>query len=263
MPARPPVLVFGGTTEGKLVAHWLGQTAYAFWYSTKTAVATALPANGRARWGAFTKDSLADFCRANHIRSIVHASHPFAEELHATIAGVSQRLRIPVGRLERDYPERLDQPMVHYADSYEEVVARLLAGGYESVLALSGVQTIGRLRGYWQQRPMFCRVLPRESSAALARAVGFPAAGLIAALPGARLAEEVALIRRTGAQAVVTKESGESGFLSVKIAAAQRAGVAIFIVRRPALPTGFRSLAGKTELLDFLHASIHGLRADS
>lgn len=261
--ARGPVLVFGGTTEGKQVATWLGRTDYAFWYSTKSSVEIELPANGQYRCGAFTEDSLANFCQQHRVLGIVHASHPFAEQLHATIDGVSRRLGLPVVRLEREYPERLTHPLVQYADSYEEVTDRLMAAGYEPVLALSGVQTIARLRGYWQQRAMRCRVLPREASLALARAAGFPAADLIPAWPGADLAAEVQLIRRTGVQAVVTKESGESGFLSVKIAAALQAGVPIFIVRRPALPAHFFGIRGEAELLDFLHACTHGLTAGS
>ena len=261
--APGPVLVFGGTTEGRQVAAWLGHTDYPFWYSTKSRVEMELPANGQYRCEAFTEESLADFCRQHRVRGIVHASHPFAEQLHATIAHVSQRLGLPVGRVEREYPEHSTHPLVHYADSYEEVVAHLLEGNYELVLALSGVQTIGRLREYWQQRRMLFRVLPREASMALARAAGFPVEGLIPAWPGADLAEEVQLIRRTEVQAVVTKESGESGFLSVKIATALRAGVPIFIVRRPSLPAHFLSVRGEAELLDFLYACMHGITAGS
>ena len=261
--APGPVLVFGGTTEGRQVATWLGRTDYPFWYSTKSRVEMELPANGQYRCEAFTEELLVDFCRQHRVRGIVHASHPFAEQLHATIAHVSQRLGLPVGRMEREYPERSTHPLVHYANSYEEVVARLLEAAYEPVLALSGVQTIVRLRDYWQQRRMLFRVLPREASVAVAQAAGFPVEGLLQAWPGADLDEEVQLIRRTGVQAVLTKESGESGFLSVKIAAALQAGVPIFIVRRPSLPAHFHSIRGEAELLDFLHACTHGLTAGS
>ena len=243
------VLVFGGTTEGKQVAAALGDTGYTFWYSNKTQVAVALPPNGRYRWGAFTVAALVEFCQQQRVGCIVHASHPFAEQLHATVAAASQQLGVPVLCLERAYPARLVHPLVHYLADYEEVAEQLLAAGYAPVLALSGVQTIARLRAYWQQRPLFCRVLPRAASVALARQAGFPETHLIAAWPGAELAEEIQLIRQTGAQAVITKESGESGFLSVKVAAALQAGVPIFIVRRPVLPASFHCLTSPAELL--------------
>jgi len=257
------VLVFGGTTEGKQVAAGLGSTGYAFWYSTKNQVEIDLPPNGRARWGAFTVAGLVEFCRQQQVGCIVHASHPFAEVLHATVAEASQQLGLPVLRLERQYPERLAHPLVHYVADYEDAATQLLAAGYAPALALSGVQTLARLRGYWQQRPLFCRVLPREASVALARQVGFPAANLIPEWPGAGQAEEIALLQQTGAQAIITKESGESGFLSVKIAAALAAGVPIFIVRRPALPPTFRRFAHADELRTLLPPYLHGPAADS
>jgi len=257
------ILVFGGTTEGKQVAAWLAGTDYTFWYSTKTQVEIDLPPNGRYRWGAFTTAALVEFCRAHRVGCLVHASHPFAEALHATVAEASQNLGLPVLRLERDYPVRQAHPLVYYVADYEEVITRLRAADLAPVLALSGVQTIGRLRGYWQHQPMYFRVLPRAASAALAAQAGLPADWLLPAWPGADEAEETALIRRLGVRAVVTKESGESGFLSVKIAAARAAGVPIFVVRRPALPAHFCPVAGEGELLAHLHAHLHGLTAGS
>jgi precorrin-6A/cobalt-precorrin-6A reductase len=257
------ILVFGGTTEGKQVAAWLAGTEYTFWYSTKTQVEVNLPPNGRYRWGAFTAATLVQFCQLHQVGCLVHASHPFAEALHATVAEASQQLGMPVLRLEREYPTRQEHPLIQYKSDYEEVITRLRAARLAPVLALSGVQTIERLRGYWQHQPMYFRVLPRASSVALADQVGLPADWLLPAWPSTDVAEETALIRRLGVQAVVTKESGESGFLSVKLAAALAAGVPIFVVRRPAMPAHFRPVAGEGELLAYLHTHLHGLTAGS
>jgi precorrin-6x reductase len=257
------ILVFGGTTEGKQVAAWLTDTEYTFWYSTKTQVEVNLPPNGRYRWGAFTTATLVEFCQLYRVGCLVHASHPFAEALHATVAEASQQLGLPVLRLEREYPPRQKHPLIRHVSDYEEVIIRLRAAGLAPVLALSGVQTIERLRGYWQRQPMYFRVLPRASSVALADQAGLPADWLLPAWPGTDVAEETALIRRLGVQAVVTKESGESGFLSVKLAAALAAGVPIFVVRRPAMPAHFCPVAGEGELLAYLHTHLHGLTAGS
>jgi precorrin-6A/cobalt-precorrin-6A reductase len=257
------ILVFGGTTEGKQVVAWLAGTDYTFWYSTKTQVEVNLPPNGRYRWGAFTTATLVEFCQLHRVGCFVHASHPFAEALHATMAEASQQLGLPVLRLEREYPPRQEHPLIQYKADYEEVTTCLRAVRLAPVLALSGVQTIERLRGYWQHQPMYFRVLPRASSVALADQAGLPTDWLLPAWPGTDVAEETALIRRLGVQAVVTKESGESGFLSVKLAAALAAGVPIFVVRRPAMPAHFCPVAGEGELLAYLHTHLHGLTAGS
>ncbi len=261
--ATKTVLIFGGTTEGKQAITWLTNTAYTFWYSTKTQVETDLPPNGHYRWGAFTTPTLVEFCRLHQIGCFVHASHPFAEALHATVAEASQLLGLPVLRLEREYPPRQAHPLIKYVADYDEVITHLRAADLAPVLALSGVQTIERLRGYWQHQPMYFRVLPRASSVALATRAGLPVEWLLPAEPGSEVAAETALIRRLGVRAVVAKESGESGFLSVKLAAAGAAGVAIFVVRRPATPAHFRPVAGKDELLAYLDSHLHGLTAGS
>jgi precorrin-6A/cobalt-precorrin-6A reductase len=243
------ILVFGGTTEGKQVSSVLAGAGYPYWYSTKTEVAIDLPLNGRYRHGALTPEALTGFCRQEGIRLIINAAHPFASLLHEMIDQVALLTGIPVIRPEREYPVRLLHPLVSYMADYTAVLRRLEEGDYAPVLALTGVQTITRLQPYWQQNKMLFRILPRDNSLALARAAGFPEEDLLLSFPPAAVEEELALIRRTGARAVLTKESGESGGLSVKIAAAIAAGVPLFIISRPTLPAGFIAVDGPAVLL--------------
>ncbi|PSL45484.1 precorrin-6A reductase [Chitinophaga niastensis] len=246
------ILVFGGTTEGKLVISALAETGAPFWYSSKTAIDVLLPVNGQYRYGAFTPEALTTFCTTQHITTIIHASHPFAAVLHTTIGDVSKRLAIPVIRMERDYPETQTHQLVRYADSYEQVLEDLHQGGFEPVLSLTGVQTIVRWAPYWQHKKMYCRILPRDTSVAIAQECGFPETQLLLSFPGKTVAEELAVFRETAAQAVVTKESGESGFLSIKVAAAIEAGIPLYIIRRPVLPAHFIRVDNIAALLNHL-----------
>ena len=62
----------------------------------------------------WTKKRWHNSAREKKISLLVDAAHPFAIRLHRTLAKVSSRLRIPVVRLERQYPahdKRFD--MVH------------------------------------------------------------------------------------------------------------------------------------------------------
>lgn len=242
------ILVFGGTTEGKRVCTALSNTAYSFWYSSKTPIEVELPPNAQYRYGAFTPALLKDFCIEQQVKLIIHASHPFAAILHQTIGEVSQQLNIPVLRIEREYQPPSIHPLCRYVNSYEEALAQLAAGEYEPVLSLTGVQTIARLQPYWQTRKLFCRILPRESSVAIAQAAGFPEQNLLLSFPGTTVEAELEVIRATGVQAILTKESGESGFLSVKIAAAIEAGIPIYIIARPALPDHFILVNNETTI---------------
>lgn len=243
------ILVLGGTTEGKQVSSVLAGAGYPFWYSTKTDVAVDLPPNARYRHGAFTPEALTGFCRQEKIRLIINAAHPFAQLLHQTIDQAASLTGIPVLRPEREYPVRLLHPLVLYMADYAAVLRRLEEGRYAPVLALTGVQTITRLRPYWERNKMLFRILPRDNSLAIARAAGFPEENLLLSFPAASVEEEFALIRQTGARAVLTKESGEPGGLSVKITAAIAAAVPIFIISRPVLPKGFIPVDGPAVLL--------------
>lgn len=244
------ILVLGGTTEGKRVCTALAGTNYPFWYSSKTPIEVNLPANGQYRYGAFTPAMLKDFCVQHQIKLIIHASHPFAAILHQTVGQVSKQLNIPVLRFEREYQPRSTHPLCRYVNSYDEVLAQLGSGNYEPVLSLTGVQTIARLQPYWQTKKMVCRILPRDSSMAIAQATGFPEGNLLLSFPGTTVDAELEVIRATQAQAIITKESGESGFLSVKIAAAITAGIPIYIIARPFLPDHFILVSEEAVLLE-------------
>jgi precorrin-6A/cobalt-precorrin-6A reductase len=244
------ILVFGGTTEGKRVCTAMENAGYPFWYSSKAPIAVNLPANGQYRYGAFTPVTLEDFCTEHQIKTIIHAGHPFAALLHQTVAQVSMHMNIPVIRFERQYLPKQQHPLLRYVNSYEEVLTQLNVAGYEPVLALTGVQTIVRLETYWQKKKMFFRILPRDSSVTIARETGFPEANLLLSFPGTTVEAEQEVIRATRAQAIITKESGESGFLSVKMAAAIATGIPLFIISRPVLPAHFKLVCNEAALLE-------------
>lgn len=106
------------------------------------------------------------------ISLLVDAAHPFAIRLHRTLAKVSSRLRIPVVRLERQYPAH-DKRLIWCTD-YAAAIDRLRADGICNLLALTGVKTIAKLRPYWEQTPCWFRILNRKESLSLAESDGFP-----------------------------------------------------------------------------------------
>jgi precorrin-6A/cobalt-precorrin-6A reductase len=241
------ILVFGGTTEGKKVAAILEQSGYPFYYSTKTETEFQ-PAI--YRFGAFTKETLSTFCRDKNIQVIIHASHPFAAELHETIF---QATTLPVLRFERDYPEHINHPKIKYLSSYHAVLEHLEETDIDGLLALTGVQTIARLKPYWSSHRTFFRILPRYTSIAMALQAGFPHENLILEMPEDNLQHELFIINHYGIKCILTKESGESGFLSTKIAAALEADIPIMIIERPVLPETFISVFNEDELLSQLN----------
>lgn len=242
-------LVFGGTTEGKIVAGILEKKKYPYFYSTKTEIDFRPEHYGIYRFGVFTKSSLIDFCVVNKIEIIIHASHPFAEELHQTIHQVALELTIPVLRYERLFLKRKEHELVTYLQSYPMAINYLNKQKLNNLLALTGVQTIERLKPYWKKNNTIFRILPRENSLKIAEQAAFPKENILQEMPSNNLKHELLIIKKYNIQCILTKESGESGFLSTKIEAAIQSNIPIFIFERPTLPKSFIIVHNEEELI--------------
>ena len=240
------ILVFGGTTEGRLAVKTLDEGAGSYYYSTRGKRQQVECAHGIPVSGAMSECAMTTFCRQHGIRLIVDAAHPFASGLHATVGSVSKQLDLPVVRLERRYPER-DRMHVVWCRDYADAMEKMRRDKVARLLALTGVQTIGALRPFWQHQETFFRILPRSESAEAAAAAGFPASHLVFYEEGGT----GRLLERIGPDAILTKESGVSGGFPEKVASALRCGVRVYAVCRPALPDHFVTVDGR-----------HGLRRE-
>ena len=247
------ILIFGGTTEGKQVIEVLQKLQLQHTYSTKTKIDVVLDGFGQYRHGAFTFASLEAYIIENNVELIIHASHPFATELHQTISVAAERCKIPVLRLERQFPERKVDPSVHYVKGYFEaleVIHKNFKG--KKLLALTGVQSIRKLKPYWLTNKTFFRILDRQISIDIAMDSKFPKDQLILGYPNKTIADEIELIHGLNIELMLTKESGESGALSLKIAAAKACEIPIIILEKPSLPLEFRSVKTKQNLSEIL-----------
>ena len=237
------ILILGGTTEGRLAVRVADAAGSPYWYSTRGDLQQIECKHGTHVTGALDEAAMASFCTEHGIRLLVDAAHPFAEVLHQTVAAVAESLDLPVVRVERTYVD--EDPVIHWCTDYAEAVRMLESDGITRLLALTGVQTIGKLRPYWERHDCWFRILRREESLAKARQQGFPPERLVYY----EEEDDASLIARLQPQAILTKESGESGGFPQKVEAAQAAGIPVYAVRRPPLPVGFEVVTGE-----------HGLR---
>lgn len=237
------ILVFGGTTEGKQVAKILDELEYPYYYSTKTKV--EYKGKGIYVYGAMTTSFLESFCVQKKITHIVNASHPFAIELHKTVSDIS--VAIPLIRFQRKFSPRVIDPKVFYVDSFEEAIQHFNKNKYNSLVALSGVQTIIKLEPYWKNHPAWFRILDRDSSRAIATEAGFPATNLLFGYPQSK-EEEIHLFTKLSPDVVFTKESGSNGRLEEKIEAALFLEIPMVILKRPKISNRYICIDTKEEL---------------
>lgn len=224
------ILVFGGTTEGRKTSEVLEEGGSPYFYSTKTGEQDLTLHHGRRIDGALDAEAMQAFCREHDIRLIVNAAHPFAAQLHQTIAEVSESLNIPAIRYERIFPER--DASLEWLDNYEQIPHDI-----KTLLATTGVQSISKLKPLEAEGiKVYYRILNRESSIALAQNQGARMEQLCYFEDPKDISVE--------ADAILLKESGLSGGFQEKVDVAKAKGMRVLVLKRPETPAVFRIVNG-------------------
>lgn len=237
------ILVLGGTTEGRRVVTTLDVAGTPYYYSTRGDAQSIVSSHAVRLSGGMNTNQMADFCRHHDIRLLIDAAHPFAINLHRTVEEVSTLLSLPVIRYERQYPPIPSSALV--CEDWPDAVNKLQS--CKRLLALTGVETIAKLRDYWHHHETWFRILDRESSWQIVRQEQFPADHILITKT-----TESSDLPALPIDAVITKESGDSGWFDQKVEWASRVGVPLYVVRRPKLPawpivTGTHSLRRAVE----------------
>lgn len=234
------ILVLGGTTEGRIAAKTLEEAGKPFYYSTKGNEQEVLLHNGIRLQGAMDVIDTEHFCVQHNIKLIIDAAHPFAEQLHSTLDQVTRESAIPVIRYERIFPVR-DKDIL-WCRNYEDAIRCIKTKEIESVLALTGVQSIGKLKALWQEVFCYFRILDRDSSRELAAQEGFPENRLCYYRSGE---DEHDLMKDLRPEAILIKESGVSGGFCEKVEAAKALGIEIIAITCPPTPESFIRVNGE------------------
>ena len=219
------ILVFGGTTEGRKAVEVLEKAGNAYYYSTKTGEQDITLHHGIRLDGALDEETMRAFCQKHDIRLIVDAAHPFASQLHQTIAQVSETTRIPTIRYERIYPSR--DPDIIWIDDYNKIPHDI-----HSLLATTGVQSIAKLKPLEAEGiRIYYRILNRESS-------------IVLALKQGAKKEQLCYYENpqdipVDTDAILLKESGVSGGFPEKVEAAKAKGMKVIALKKPETPQSF------------------------
>lgn len=237
------ILIFGGTTEGRKVVAVCESAAKLFYYSTKTKSQKIETAHGSHITGGLDEKDIIDFCKEKAIKLIIDAAHPFAEVLHLNIAEASRELNIPVVRYERSYPDK--EKDLLWFNSYNEAIEHLEKNNIDNLLALTGVNTVAKLKPYWQKHNCWFRILDRAESRSIIQKESFPIEQVLYYQQGG---DEILLFEKFKPQAIITKESGESGGFKEKVLAARKLNIPVLVVKRPALSPDFISVYGENGL---------------
>ena len=240
------ILIFAGTTEGRLLAQYASQHEIGCYVSTATEYGKSILEGLKGVEcisGRMDRKEMEIFIGEHEIRLVIDATHPFAVEVSENIKAACEKEKVRYVRCLREAlgergteggaAEAYGMENMIIVDSVEQA-AEYLRGTTGNILIATGSKELSlytRIEGY--EKRCFARVLSTGEAVEESIRLGFRGRHLIA-MQGPFSAEmNLALLHQTEARYFVTKESGKAGGFGEKLEAAKAAGAVLVAVARP------------------------------
>ena len=184
------------------------------------------------------KDEIIEIINNSDFDLLIDATHPFAEHITQTSVSVSKICDIAYIRFERpllDFND-IDTSHILYAKSFEdagEIIAKQMPEG--NVLHFAGANTMEDVLKNVSKDRFYPRILKVPKSIEKCEKLGIENDHIIAMKGAASLKENMDLIEKYDASAMITKESGEIGGVVEKIEAANQKDISLIMIKRPVI----------------------------
>lgn len=243
------ILIFGGTTEGRLLAEYCHQQEIEAYVSVVSGYgADLLPESEylHVLSGRMAREAMEGFMKRASIRAVFDATHPYAAEATRNIKEACGRARVSYLRVTRESaaaenpggdsgkgPAAAFASQVVYVHSVEEAVC-YLKDREGDILVTTGSKELAAytaLPGYEER--LYVRVLPSCAAISACEDIGIRGKRIIA-MQGP-FSEEMnrAMMRQLGVRYLVTKEAGTAGGFLEKLSAAEALSVTAVVIGRP------------------------------
>lgn len=252
---RKKLLLFGGTTEGRLLAEYISGLDCRLLVCVATEYGRELlPEQVAVRAGRLDADGIQKLIKEENPGMIIDATHPYATEVTENIRtactafeGVRHLrcMREAAGRIGQEAVRLLNNPeksgQREASDKGElvcvpdvDAAVRWLSGRKGNVLLTTGSKELAaysRLKDYKSR--LYVRVLPASLSLEACRKLGIDEGHIIAAQ--GPFSEEMnrAQLKRHHCSILVTKDGGAEGGFKEKLWAAWAEGACAVVIQRP------------------------------
>lgn len=236
------VIIFGGTTEGRRLAEFCGE------HKIQTVVCVVseygemlVPESTSVRVirRALEKDEMEALFVAEKPSLVLDATHPYARVVTENVTQVCQKMGIVWYRvLRKSELETKNADSIVTVDSVDQAV-EWLKSHEGTVLVTTGSKELVKYTAIpdYKER-IFARILPDSQALLNSETLGFLRNHMIAMQGPFSLEMNIATMRMTGANYLVTKESGHAGGFLDKIHAAEVVGATALVIGRPLKETG-------------------------
>ena len=236
------VLIFGGTTEGRLLAGGLSQNNVPSVYFVATGYGADLLGDlplVEIREGRLSSDGIKNVVEERKPKAIVDATHPYATEVKKSIReALIDRPEIPLFCVKRSELAICGDEEVRYFDNENDCAASLLQTD-GTVFLTTGTKTLPVFsKDEPLRKRLFVRVIPNIESLKICEDCGIAGDRIIAAQGPFSKEENLLMLKRAGAKVLVMKESGREGGEDERIEAARDMKIPCFLIKRPVSDPG-------------------------
>lgn len=249
------VILFGGTTEGRLLARFLNENQIDTIVCVATEYGGSLLDEGRyisvleKRLDAAEMEEL---IRSETPHLVVDATHPYAKAVTENIVHAAERTGVEYMRVVRDSDSNAGEDAV-YAETLDAAIAWLKAHPEGKILSATGSKELDKYVEIPDYRSrVYARVLSTAESVMKAAELGFEGKNLIAMQGPFSREMNKALIRQYDIRYMVTKESGSTGGYADKIEACRECGITPVIIGRPDVEWGETLVSAKNAIAEKL-----------
>ncbi|MCR5107675.1 MAG: precorrin-6A reductase [Lachnospiraceae bacterium] len=236
------VIIFSGTTEGRIAAGKLSEKGYDITVSVATklgreAMDTELSENGAdIITGRLGPVELKELLKKFEV--CIDATHPFATEITENLKKVCKEEDVHYFRLIRDKyntvsgsQKEKDSDMIQYVDDIE-AAADILNDRSGNILITTGSKDLKSYECLERNR-LYVRIIPSVDGIKTCEEEGIPHKNIIAMWGPFSQKMNEAVIEQFDIKYVVTKDSGKNGGFAEKKEAAKNKDCKLLIIKRP------------------------------
>ena len=221
------IILFGGTTEGRVLTQRLSGLGHDVTVSVATPVGAEGLEGASIRVGRLEGQAMTDLIRGHGL--CIDAAHPYAQLVRENIRAACQKTGVPLRRVSR--PKSEAAGCVEVETSRE--AADYLADTEGNILLTTGAKELSAFRALDSAR-LYARVLPTHESLAACEAIGLPHRNILALWGPFSRELNAALLGQYAIRWLVTKDGGSAGGFPEKIQAARQTETKVLVIRRPA-----------------------------
>lgn len=223
------ILLFGGTSEGRMIAEWAESRDLRATVCVATEYGAGLltrSKNIRIMTGRLNSAEMGELMRSGDFSYVVDATHPYAPDVTDNIKVSARDAGITVVRVVRESETEGDWIWAASAEHAAELLTEMSG----NILLTTGSKNLDAFAGRGLTGRCYPRVLPNPDSLNRCLELGYPGSNILC-MHGPFSAElNAAIIRQYAIKAIVTKATGSVGGFDRKAEAARETGCDMIVI---------------------------------